>query len=482
MLTTIAILVGLIAINALYVAAEFAAVSVSPSRVQGLAESKRGLARRLLPYLRDANSLDRYIAACQIGITISSLALGAYGQATLAAKLVPVFASLGGMQQVAAHSTAAGVVLIGLTVIQMVLGELVPKSLALQFPTQMALYTVIPMQWSLRVMSWFITILNGSGAAVLRLVGFQASSHRHIHSPAELEYMLAESRKEGLLEPHQHRRLRRALRLGSITLSEFLVPRVKIAALDADESPASALATILKSPYTRLPVYRGSIDDVLGFVHAKDVARRAAEGERDIVVPSLIRPVLAVPATMTADKLLVRMRAERLQLAIVLDEYGGTAGLITIQDVLEQVIGEIVDEFKTPTAAPERLRDGRVRLPGDLHVDDAEGWIGMCLDKGESHTVGGRVIEVLGRVPRAGEQVKVDDIAMEIEHVANRAVISVLATVPDRRVIERAEAERAETEVADTKSADARGAEVEAGDGDPAVVERAPDDRAEVKS
>jgi CBS domain containing-hemolysin-like protein len=439
MIAIAAVLAILIAINALYVAAEFAAVSVSTSRIQRLAERRGGLARRLLPYLRDARALDRYIAACQIGITVSSLVLGAYGQARLAPALVPLLARLGDLQAVAAQSTSAVVVLIGLTVVQMVLGELVPKSLALQFPTRLALWTVVPMQWSQRLLVWFIAILNGSGVAVLRLFGFQASGHRHIHSPEELEYLIAESREGGLLAPHEHRRLRRALRLGALHVDEFLVPRIRIVALDIDDPADELLRAILESPFTRLPVYRETIDDIVGFVHTKDVARQAAEQGEDgtIDVASLIRPVLIVPASMTADQLLVRMREEKRQLAVVIDEYGGTAGLVTIEDVLEQVVGEIVDEFKEPDPAPERLPDGRVRLPGVLHLDELETWIGASWEAGDFHTVGGRVVEVLGRIPRAGERVEIDGIPVEIEAVERHAVKSVLATVPDRRQRER---------------------------------------------
>jgi CBS domain containing-hemolysin-like protein len=438
MLAIVGIIVLLIAINALYVAAEFAAVSVSTSRMQRLAE-RGGLARRMLPYLRDARALDRYIAASQIGITVSSLVLGAYGQATLAPELVPVFARLGGLQHVAAQSTAAVVVLIGLTVIQMVLGELVPKTLALQYPTRAALWTVLPMQGSLRLMSWFIAVLNGSGGVVLRLFGFQVSGHRHIHSPEEIEFLLAESSAGGLLEPHEHRRLRRALRLGALRIDEILVPRIRIAALDIEATPEEALARILESPFTRLPVYRGTIDDIIGFIHTKDIARQAAERAGRIDIAAVMRPVLVVPMSMKADQVLVRMREERRQLAIVLDEFGGTAGLVTIENILEQVIGEIVDEFKAPAAAPERLPDGRVRLPGDMHVDELEPWLGTILERGDTHTIGGRGSASLGRLPRAGERVVIDGLAIEVETVANRAVQSVVVAIPDRRAVERDE-------------------------------------------
>lgn len=439
MLTIAAIIVVLIAVNALYVAAEFAAVSVSTSRIEAVAQERGGLASRLLPYLRDAHALDRYIAACQIGITVSSLVLGAYGQASLARELVPVFVGLGGLQEVAAQSTAAIVVLIGLTVIQMVLGELIPKSLALQYPTRVALWTVIPMQWSLRVMSWFIVVLNGSGAAVLRIFGFQASSHRHIHSPEEIEYLLAESSAGGLLQPHEHRRLRHALRLGALRVNQFLIPRVRIVAIDIDEPAAAVTKAVRESPFTRLPVYQGTIDDIIGFIHAKDFALQATDGQHAIDVRTLIRPIIAVPESMLADQLLVRMREERRQLAIVLDEYGGTAGLVTIEDVLEQVVGDIVDEFKGRPSAPQRLPDGRVRLRGDTHLEEIEALLGTVWERGDTHTIGGRVIEALGRIPHPGEHVRIEDVTLEVESVAHRAVTSVLATVPDRRLRDRAE-------------------------------------------
>ncbi|MGQ0714902.1 MAG: hemolysin family protein [Gemmatimonadaceae bacterium] len=437
MLVIAAVVAILIAINALYVAAEFAAVSVSTSRIQALADQRSRLARLLLPSLRDAGALDRYIAACQIGITVSSLVLGAYGQATLAVRLSPVFTGLGGMQEVTAQSTAAVVVLIALTVLQMVLGELVPKSLALQYPTRLALWTVIPMQWSQRLMAWFIVLLNGSGTAILRLVGFEPSGHRHVHSPEELEYLIAESRRGGLLDREAHRRLRRALRLGALRVEEFLVPRIRIRALEIDAPPEAMRSAVLDSPFTRIPVYRRTIDDIIGFLHTKEVARQAAEQGAIVDIESLVRPVLAVPARMTADQLLVRMREEKRQLAIVVDEFGGTAGLVTIEDVLEQVVGEIVDEFKPPDPVPEWLPDGRVRLPGGLHVDELEPWIGGSIEKGETHTIGGRIAEKLERLPRPGDRIVLGDIALEVEAMEQHAVKSVLATLPERRLRER---------------------------------------------
>lgn len=427
-LITWGVIFALIALTALYVAAEFAAVSVRRSRIQQRAENGDRLARRLLPELTDAQSLDRYIAACQIGITLSSLILGAYGQATLAVQLTPVFAEMGGLQAAAAQSTAAIVVLIGLTVLAMVFGELVPKSLALQLPTSTALWTVIPMQWSLWLMRWSIVFLNGSGALLLKMFGVQPVGHRHIHSPEEIEYLIAESRDGGLLKPDESTRLRDALRLSARPVGELMVPRTRIEALDVDSETDEVLQFMAATPYTRTPVYDETIDNIIGIVHVRDVVVHAtSSGDRPFDLRTLLRPVLIVPETLTGDRLLARMRAERRTMAVIADEYGGTAGLVTVDDILDELIGDVADEFKTAGPAPERLDDGRVRLPGELRLDDAAPWIGV-LWEGDSYTVAGQVIESLGRLPVAGDKLTIDGVPVEVERVGRRTVQTVIAT------------------------------------------------------
>ncbi len=231
-LMAILVVAALLLFNAIYVAAEFAAVSVRRSRIQQLAADGNPLAAWLLPVLDSPGSLDRYIAACQIGITLSSLILGAYAQGTIAVWLTPFFASIPWLQSIAAQSTSAVLVLLVLTVAQVVFAELIPKSLALQYPTQTALYTVVPMVPSAWVYRPFIKFLNGSGALLLRLVGAPQQGHRHIHSPAEIELLIADSRDGGLLEPDEHRRLQRALRLNLRQAKQLMVPRRRVSALD----------------------------------------------------------------------------------------------------------------------------------------------------------------------------------------------------------------------------------------------------------
>jgi CBS domain containing-hemolysin-like protein len=339
MLVVASVIAALILVNALYVAAEFSAVGVRRSRVRRLAEDGNILARRLLPVVEDGRRLDKYIAASQIGITLSSLVLGAYGQATLSEPLSPWLERMG-LDEVSALSTAAAAILVGLTATQVVIGELVPKSIALQYPTGSALSTVLPMQWSIRLFGPFIWLLNGSGVLLLRLVGVRNTGHRHIHSPEELELLIAESRDGGLLEADEQLRLNRALKLGRKTARQLMVPRERLAAISADRPFDEIVQAIGSAPFTRLPVYRGALDNLVGIIRTKDVAVHFInEGARGRIEP-LLRPVPRVREDLPADKLLAFMREQRAHQAIVLNSSGGVAGLVTLQDVLADLLRE----------------------------------------------------------------------------------------------------------------------------------------------
>jgi putative hemolysin len=426
-LVPLLVILVLIALTALYVAAEFAAVSVRRSRVRQRAEQGDAAALRLLPYLDDPQALDRYIAACQIGITLTSLILGAYGQSAMGRPLAALLLRVWDVREATARSTAAGIILVTLTVLAMVLGELVPKSLALQFPTQVALRTSLPMRWSLAAFSVFIGFLNGSGNLALRAMGVSPAGHRHIHSPEEIDLLIAESRDGGLLEPDEHRRLRRALQLSIRPARHLMVPRQEIVAVEIGTPVDEVLRRMADTPYTRLPVFRGDIDHVEGLLHTKDLFRGYLAGGQLASIRQLMRPILMVHESVTADRLLTLMRERRSHQAIVMDEFGGVAGLVTLDDVLTEVMGQAPDEFRTDEPGPERLEDGRVRLPGWLRVDEAEPYLGI-LWEGEADTVGGRVMEALGHVPRAGETVEISGVRVEVEEVSGHAVASVIAT------------------------------------------------------
>ena len=417
----------LILVNALYVAAEFGAVSARRSRIQELADQGNRLASRLLPVIRDAAALDRYVATSQIGITLSSLVLGAYGQATLAVALTPLVADWGRLQPLVAESTSAAAVLVTLTALQVVLGELVPKSLALQNPTAAALYTVLPMRWSMWLFRWFIALLNGSGILVLKLFGLAAEGHRQVHSPEELELLIAESRDGGLLKPDEQRRLRQALRLGLHAARQLMVPRTSIAAVNAAWSGPQVLEAALNTPFSRLPVYQDSIDHVIGILHTRDLVLHYVRDDNLDRFRDLIRPASVVPETMTADRLLRFFRDHRTHQALVIDEHGSLAGLVTLEDVLAELLGDIGDEFRAAPGQPERLGDGRLRVPGHMPLADLQGWLATSWES-DAATIAGHVMQTLGRMPVEGDRLTIDGILIEVERLQGRVPGTLLIT------------------------------------------------------
>ncbi|MBI2501689.1 MAG: HlyC/CorC family transporter [Candidatus Latescibacteria bacterium] len=424
-ISTWLIIAVLLTLNVFYVAAEFAVVGVRRSRIRQLAQEGDALARGLLPFLEDPRRLDRYIAASQIGITLSSLGLGAFGQATLAGDLAPYFAHWGDLQELAALSAASAVVLAFLTTLQVLFGELVPKAIALQHPVPLALYTYLPMRWSLWLFAGFIAVLNGSGNLFLRLLGLPQSRHQHIHTPEELELLIAESRDGGLLEPEEQQRLHQALRLSRRTARQLMVPRRSVVALDARTSPAELLRQVAQSPYTRLPVYQDSIEQIIGMVQTKEVAGLFVQRGQPPAIEEVLQPIPRVPSSLSADRLLTVLRRERVRQAVVVDEFGGMEGIVTLEDVLAELVGEMGDEFKELGPQPARLADGRVRLPGLLPLDQAPAWTGVEW-RGEADTVSGHILAVAGRFLEAGEKLDVEGAEVEVEALDGHTIAAVL--------------------------------------------------------
>jgi putative hemolysin len=331
------IIAVLIAATALYVAGEFAAVGVRRSRVRRLAEDGNWLAKRLLPHVEDRAALDRYVGTSQIGITLSSLMLGAYAQATVSVWLAPILEGLFGLTDITALSVSVLVVLVVLTATTLVLGELVPKSLALQYPTGTALATVLPMEWSLIAFRPVLTILNGSALIVLRYLGAGDHSHQHLHSPEEIDLLIAESRDGGLLEPEEQQRLRRALHLNRRTAADLMVPRDRLTMIETSAAWNDILQTVLSSSFSRLPVFRQSRNEIVGIVRVKDIVERYATSG-PAPVETFMRPLLQIDASLSADRVLTTLRERRAHSAVVVDQNLGALGLVTIQDVLSELL------------------------------------------------------------------------------------------------------------------------------------------------
>jgi putative hemolysin len=436
MLLASGIILLLILLTALYVAAEFAAVGVRRSRLRRLADDGNPLAARLLPVLEDPQALDRYIAVSQVGITLCSLILGAYAQADIAPRVAPLVQRLGGLDADGARSASAVVVLLALTTLAMILGELVPKSVALQNPTRTALITVVPMQWSERVFSWSIHFLNGGGMLLLKLMGVRSTGHRHVHSPEEIELLIAESRDGGLLEPQEQVRLHQALRLGLRTAKELMIPRDQLAAVDVSTAFPEVLRVVATSPYSRLPVYRGSLDDVVGIIHTKDVVTAFIERGERTSLTALTRPVARVHHSLPADHLLTYLRDRHIQQALVVGDGGFNEGLVTLEDVVAELLGGVSDEFKIAPANAILLPDGSVRLPGAMRLDQAAHVLGAPWT-GPGDTVAEFIAATLGSVPAPGEHVTVGGVNLVIEAVAADGVSSVLVLPPSTQEAQR---------------------------------------------
>ncbi len=429
--STILILIGL---NALYVAAEFSAVSSRRARLAQLAKEGNPAAAQILAIVENVRNLDTYIAACQVGITLTSLLLGYYGQATLAEMLAPVFQRLGGLSQVAAHSTAVTIVLAFLTGLQVLLGELTPKNVGIQYPEKLALLTVRPVRWSMALFRPLIWLFNGSGRLLLKLLGLEEGmEHAHIHAPEEILILVEESGAAGLLQDEEKRLLENTLRLRKLLVRHVMVPRTQMLAASIDEPFQRILEILANSPYSRLPLYQGSIDNVVGIVHLKDLlCLEGGPGPKD--VRQVLREVAIVFENTPVEEAFLQLQKGRVHMAIVLDEYGGTAGLVTLQDLIEEIFGELSDEFDVVVPPIQVTGDECILVRGDVLVTDLNEWLDLYLPTDEADTIGGLVLSELNRIPRKGDTVTVAGVTIRVEKVEGKRIALVSMALPREKV------------------------------------------------
>ncbi|MBX3015222.1 MAG: HlyC/CorC family transporter [Caldilineaceae bacterium] len=434
-LIVITLVILLIAINGFYVAAEFSTVSAQRARLAQLADSGNTGAQRMLAIIENPHQLDAYIAACQLGITLSSLILGFYGQSNIGLWLEPYLIQLGinfGENiQLLARSLSAATILITLTILQVVLGELMPKNVALLYPEQLAIYTAAPMQWSLFLFQPLIWVFNGSGQLLLRLLhSAPVAEHTHIHSPEEIVLMVEESSAGGLLDQEERRLLVNTLQLRHTSARKAMIPRNHMIAAPIDRPCHELFALLAASPYSRLPIYEETIDKIIGIVHLKDLMLLYYQTvDNPTQSPPALQPILHqaqfVPDSLLIEDVMVLLQSTRTNVAIVIDEYGGTAGMITFEDLVEEIIGEFQDEFDKEDPALVLQDDQRMRVRGEVQIDDLNELLGLYLPTQTVDTVGGLVASVLGRIPLIGEEVIIGDIVLQVEKMDQNRVSEV---------------------------------------------------------
>ncbi len=427
-LAAIAIMVSF---NALYVGAEFATVQSRKTRISQMAANGDKTAQKLLPIMEDGKRLDNYIATCQIGITISSLVLGAYGQGSVAAKLAPVLAGLGNWADATAETISATLMLILLTILQVVMGELLPKSLALQFPEKVALYTLAPMRWSEMVLKPFVWFFNGSGNILMRLIGLDhGHGHGNVHSPEEIELLVSDSTEGGLLDEDERQMLRNAFRLRDLTARQVMTPRTKIIAAPIDSAPATVLKTAIDSGFSRIPIYEDNSDQIKGYVHVKDLFKLTLKNEGSL--KEIMREVIYVPETLPVANLWVELGDTLRYLAIVLDEYGGTDGMVTIEDLVEEITGEVQDEFDNEVALVSAGKDGRVYLKAELLIVDINEYYDMSFTTELADTIGGLVFTKLGHVAEVGDEIELGETntKVRVEQIDGLTITEVSLLLP----------------------------------------------------
>lgn len=420
----------LVFINAFFAAAEFSLVAVRASRVHQLVEQGDARARVVETLLADLN---RVVSGVQVGITVVSLLLGYVGEITLSNIIGPLVAEIPRpWAAVLAHSVALVVAFGLLTALEVVLGELVPKTLSLASAERVALLIARPFNWFLHAFSWAIDLLDATAARFVRLLGVSSPpSHTLVRSIEELQVLVEQARERGLISASEVKFIESAMELGKVEVREVMVPRPDVHALPVTASLEQTMSIIATTQRSRIPVYEGTLDHILGFVHIKDLlwvlldrVRRAEEGfpPSDFHLRPLLRDVLIVPENKAASELLLEFRGRRTGLAMVVDEFGSILGLATLEDILEQMVGEIHDEFDV-VERPLTLPDGSMIFDAALKVRDLASQYSIVLPDDPSYeTVGGFVLTRLGFIPRGGESFESEGYRFTVMEMDRRRV------------------------------------------------------------
>src|SRR5579871_4304909 len=419
----------IVAANAFFVAAEYGLVTVRRTRLQELDAQGSRSARRVLRLL---DVPPRFISAIQLGVTLSSLALGAIGEPVVSRLLKRPLDLLPSSWHTSVATTIAVILAFTiLTYFHVVMGEIVPKSFTLQHPERVALFTAGPINAFHAIFKPFIWVLVRTSAAVLGWFGVTASSGiTLVHAEEELKMLVTASREKGVIEEEGQAMLHKVFEFADKDAADVMVPRPDVVAVSVDLPAQEVLRLVLSHPFTRYPVYEGELDDVVGVLHVRDLFSALHDrGLQRVDLRSILRDAIMVPETKPLDELLAEFQRTSNHLAIVVDEYGSVEGLVTLEDLLEEIVGEIGDEFDLPDAGVLRIGRGRVRLAGSFPIDGFNERFGKRLPVDDYHTVGGFVFGELGRAPKSGDTVAFDGARFEVRTVDGTRITEVDVTL-----------------------------------------------------
>ncbi|MBS1252136.1 MAG: hypothetical protein MAG451_01172 [Anaerolineales bacterium] len=421
----------LIFLNGIFVAAEFAIIGARRSRIAQLADEGSGAAQNVLNTLRDPDRQNRYIVAAQVGITIVSLGLGMYGEHAVAGWLLGPLEHLSGLAEPAAH-TIATVLSIGLlTYLHVVVGEMVPKSLALQAAERTALMLDQPMTLIEYLLLPAVVTLNAIGNGITRLLGVPpVDMQERLTSPDELEFIIGESYESGIIQPTEQLFIENILDFSERTVEHVMTPRTRIVGVPVTADLEEVLDKACEARLSRYPVYEGSLDNIIGILHIKDLARQRVHPGDGFDLRKLARATAFVPETLPLEEMLIRFRREHIQTAIIIEEFGGTAGLVTLEDLVEDVVGEILDEFDQEIPPITEIEPGALEVRGDLLLEELNQHYDLNLDHTEADNVSGLIMAELGRIAESGDVVECGDITFEVESVEGLAVQTVIVRLP----------------------------------------------------
>ncbi len=434
LLIAIVIILFLVALNGFFVAAEFGIIGVRPTQLEEMeGEDKGGKRKKVLDILDSRKKQDRYIATAQLGITIASLGLAMYGEPQIAHFLEPFIERLWFEPSPTLVRSIGYFVGLGiLTYLHVVMGEMVPKSIALSDAPKIVLALTRPMQISQTILIIPVRILNGIGNLLLRLFKVPpVEGHDRVLSAEEIELLVSESAEGGLLNEDEEEMIRNIFDFSDRVVGQVMTPRTRVQAIPINIAKDKLLKVVTESRHSRFPVYERDRDHIVGIVHLKDMIRQTMKSDSQFDVRLILRTAPSVPEDFSVENLLVAFKSQRLHMAIVLDEFGGMAGVVTLEDLVEEVVGEVRDEFDQEHEPYVQIEPGVLEVAGDYLVDDLieEVYLGEEDDLPDVETVGGLVVSKLGRPPKAGDEVTYQD----------NVVISVLDI--DRRAVTRAKIE-----------------------------------------